>query len=101
MSDAMINVQSIQFGVSWSCGAVVASPLRVELGDHGEETTVDGMLKGQGWAAMQPEQLAHLVAGLVRPPEKVQIKGFRNAPFPASVTLRSTLQLFGYNVESC
>lgn len=97
----MICVQAIRFGASWSCGAVVASPLRVELGRQGAETTVDGMLRGEGWTAMEPEQLAHLVASLVRAPERVLIKGFRDAPLPSSVTLRSTLHLFGYTVESC
>jgi hypothetical protein len=97
----MISVQSVRYGASWSCGAVIASPLRVELGEQGEETTVDEMLKGTGWTRMQPEQLAHLVAGLVPAPFHVQIKGLRDAPYPSSVNLRSTLHMFGYKVESC
>lgn len=97
----MIKVARICFGCQWQDGAVVASPLRVELGQRGDETTVDGMLRGEGWTAMEPHQLAHLVAGLVRAPKKVQIKGFDDAPFSAGVTLRSTLHLFGYTVESC
>jgi hypothetical protein len=97
----MLGVQSIRYGCQWSGGAVIASPLRVELGERGAETTVDAMLRGEGWTMMEPEQLAHLVAGLVRAPSVVQVVGFKNAPFPGSVTLRSTLQLFGYTVESC
>ena len=97
----MICVQAIRFGASWSCGAVVASPLRVELGRQGAETTVDGMLRGEGWTAMQREQLAHLVAGLVRAPGKVLIKGLETAPESDSLMLQSMLHLFGYTVESC
>lgn len=97
----MISVQSIGFGASWSCGTVVASPLRVELGEQGAETTVDGMLRGEGWAAMQPEQLAHLVAGLVRAPEKVLIKGLGKLSESDSRRLQSMLHLFCHTVESC
>jgi hypothetical protein len=97
----MIEVQSIRFGTSWSCGTVVASPLRVELGRQGEETTVDGMLRGEGWTAMRGEQLAHLIAGLVPAPERVQITGLDDAPVASSLTLRTMLHLFGYTVESC
>ncbi len=97
----MISVQAVRFGASWSCGAVVASPLRVELGEVGDETTVDGMLRGQGWTEMAPEQLAHLVAGMVRAPEKVLIKNLEKAPVFDRLRLQSMLHLFGYKVESC
>jgi len=99
--DAMIEVQSIRFGARWSCGTVVASPLRVELGEQGDETTVDGMLRGEGWTAVRPEQLAHLVAGLVSAPEKVQITGLGDVEEGSSLSLQSTLRLFGYTVEPC
>jgi hypothetical protein len=101
MVDTMIEVQSIRFGASWSCGTVVASPLRVELGRQGEETTVDGMLRGEGWTAMRGEQLAHLIAGLVPAPERVQITCLEKAVGGDSLTLQSMLHLFGYTVESC
>ncbi len=80
---------------------MVASPLRVELGERGEETTVDEMLKGCGWTQMSPEQLAHLIAGLVAAPAVVQIKGFGEALLLDRFTLQSMLHLFGYKVESC
>ncbi len=97
----MISVQAIRFGASWSCGVVVASPLRVELGEQGDETTVDGMLRGEGWTSVRPEQLAHLVAGLVSAPEKVQITGLGDVGEASSLSLQSTLHLFGYTVEPC
>jgi hypothetical protein len=96
----MIEVQAIRFGASWSCGAVVASPLRVELGTAGQETTVDAMLRGEGHTLMRVEQLAHLVAGMVAP-SVVQLKGLDRLRPDDSLTLQSMLHLFGYTVESC
>lgn len=97
----MIEVQAVRFGASWSCGVVVASPLRVELGRAGQETTVDGMLKGEGFAVMEPGQLAHLVAGMVASPAAVQMKRLDLLSAGDSLALQSTLALFGYTVESC
>ncbi len=79
----------------------MASPLRVELEQRGAETTVDGMLRGEGWTMVEPEQLAHLIAGLMRAPERVLIKGLEKASVGDSLTLQSMLHLFGYKVESC
>ena len=97
----MIEVQAVRFGASWSCGVVVASPLRVELGTAKRKTTVDGMLRGEGHTLMRAEQLAHLVAGMVASPAAVQMKGMDGLLAADSLTLHSMLHLFGYTVESC
>lgn len=97
----MVRVQALRFGVSWSCGVPVASPLRIEFGQQGHETTVDGMLRGEGHTLMWPEQLAHLVAGMVMAPATVQMTGMVQVQESDRLQLQSTLSMFGYTVELC
>lgn len=99
----MIAVQCVELGVSWQCGQPVASPLRVTFGAVGQETTVDQMVQGHGFAMMKPEQLAHLIAGMAFSAELTPIR-LRNSDAVQQtevMILRSLLQIFGYQVELC
>ena len=96
----MMPVQSVERGAVWQCGAVVAGQLRVTFGESGAETTVDRMLKGEGHSWMRPEQLMHLLAGMMQPGAVI----LRNAEAIEAADLQSLLQLlslWGYRFDQC
>lgn len=99
----MIAVQCVERGVQWSCGMPVASALRVTFGNHGSETTVDGMIRGHGHALMKPEQVAHLIAGMASISEQapIRLRNADNVDAAQIMILRSLLSTFGYHVELC
>lgn len=100
----MITVQSFVRQCRWSDDrqSVHGLPV-VTLGQQGSEVTVDGMLRGEGFAVMRADQLVHLIVGLVSAPGRVMIRELEDADVPAGdgLVLRSMLSSFGYTVELC
>lgn len=96
----MIPVQSIERGAVWRCGTVVAGRLRVTFGQAGVETTVDRMLGGEGHSWMRPEQLMHVMAGMMQP-GAVTLRNAEQLDGDELLSLLQLLSLWGYRVDQC